>query len=237
MEAMVGAAATVEKQIADSIVAYSQLALNRSSFFSALGRQEVAHEALRAIFCQYRFWRDQFHTWFGVCILKSGSCADASVTRAVLSLAHHVTEELEDDHAGMYLGLLRKLGVSDHDLRETQKSPTTSAYEQSFFDRFGAETETFADSVIALSGRELFASIRNGFLIEHLRPYGVEDDKWLTAHEELELAHFYDAIRSFLIPDMHESEAQRMIGLAREEIDRHVAYWDDLWEDARASAA
>jgi hypothetical protein len=237
MEIADQSATSVDKVISDAIVAHSEIALESSPFFSAVKRQTIGIDALRAVFSQYRFWRDQFHTWFGVCIIKSGSCERAFVSEALLSLTHHVSEEIGDDHAGMYLDLLRKLGVSEAEARATAKSQVTARYERSFLDRFGTGTDNFADSVVALSGRELFASIRNAFLIEHLAPYGVQNDRWLIAHQELELDHFYDAIRPLLKEGANENELRRMIDLSTTEIDHHIRYWDMLLADAMRADA
>jgi hypothetical protein len=231
------ATVTLERQVADRVVGYSHRALDRSPFFSALRRGQVPIGQLRSVFGQYRFWRDQFHTWFGLCLLKSGSCAREAVTTTVQSLAHHVFEEMSDDHAGMYLGLLHRLGVTKDEINTIQKSQTTCDYEQSFLNRFGLGSDNFADAMVALSGRELFASVRNGFLMEHLRGYGVENDIWLTVHEGLELAHFSDTISGFLKPEMTDEDIQPLMQLIEREIDCHVSYWDALWDDARHVAA
>jgi hypothetical protein len=225
--------ATSERELADRVIAYSHNALERSRFFGALRRAEVPVGQLRSVFGQYRFWRDQFHTWFGLCLLKSGSCAGEAVTQTVQSLAHHVLEEMRDDHAGMYKDLLRRLGVTESEISTNGRSQVTCDYERSFLNRFGIGPDNFVDAVVALSGRELFASVRNGFLLQHLRPYGVENDRWLTAHEELELEHFSDAIRGFIRPIMSDDEVQSMMHVIEREIDCHVGYWDALWDEVQ----
>lgn len=59
---------SIEETITKETINYSYIALENSPFFSSLKQSSPPNEILRYVFGQYRFWRDQFHTWFGLCI-------------------------------------------------------------------------------------------------------------------------------------------------------------------------
>src|SRR5258708_7038518 len=108
--------AQLEETITQEIIDYSRHALSTSNFFGKLKNGEIGLSCLKYVFSQYRYWRDQFHTWFGLCILKSGSCEPSHVRDAVLELADHTLTEMREDHAGMYRDFLRSLGVMPEEL-------------------------------------------------------------------------------------------------------------------------
>jgi hypothetical protein len=152
-------------------------------------------------------------------------------------LAEHVLVEMRDDHAGMYRELLAGLGLSDQEIGAMAESDATRRYKHSFLQRFGIGEENFEEAVIALSGRELFASVRNRFISESLRKYGIGPCRWLEVHETLELEHFRDAIRPFLTRcDNTPATIDRMLTLIKDEIDRHIRYWDALLVEAKRLA-
>jgi hypothetical protein len=53
-------------------------------------------------FLQYHHWRDRLHQWFGLCIVKAGSCTDPDQKSAIMSLADHTFTDLQDGHSEMY---------------------------------------------------------------------------------------------------------------------------------------
>lgn len=220
--------------IANQTVRYSAQALTASRFFGRLSEGAYDLTTLQAVFTQYRHWRDQFHTWFGLCILKSGSCYEAGVVDTVMALAEHAFEELRDDHAGMYLDFLTRIGVNRKAALSVPKSAATRVYERSFLEAFGIGRANFREAVIALSGRELFASVRNGFVIENLSQQlpQIRDAAWWTVHQELEVEHFHKAIAPFISHGAGTREAENMLDLMRAEIDRHIGYWDALLAEA-----
>lgn len=227
--------APFENFVTGKVAEYSNELLRTSTFFSRLGAGTLTMDTLRYVFGQYRFWRDQFHTWFGICILKSGSCASEEVSATVYALASHIASEMADDHAKMYRNFLFDLGIPAAEIDRTCKADATVRYERSFLDEFGTGSENFVDSVIALSGRELFAAYRNRYVMAQLESkYGLPHSQWWELHDELEEQHFQSCIRPFVrSPMQDQQEAERLIGVIRHEMDRHAAYWDALLDEAQ----
>lgn len=225
---------SLEEQITQDIVDYSKQTFRTSRFFRELGNGKISLPRLQYVFLQYRYWRDQFHTWFGLCILKSGSCEQKHVKDAVLELADHTLVEMKEDHAGLYVDFLKHLGVSDEDIKNAAEGDSTRRYEQSFLTAFGTETNNFVDSVIALSARELFAAIRNTYVTKALKDhYGIDQSPWWQLHERLEIDHFRNAIRPVLSELGSGRRATPEIAIMKSEIDRHADYWDGLLGEAK----
>ena len=189
-------------------------------------------------FLQYKFWRDQFHKWFALCILKSGSCDEPEHKTAVMALAHHIYTDLRDDHEIMYVDYLRDLQLTDAQIATSQPSPATLAYASSFFNDFGYGTENFHDAMAALSGRELCVAVRNGRILrDYIRPQNLPESEWLVLHETLEEEHYRDAIRPVLM--RHGSAPDKLATLmksVRQGIERHVQYFDELLLEHRSDA-
>jgi len=226
--------ASVEDLITARVLDYAHATLHQSPFFTQLKQGVLALEDVRYVFRHYRLWRDQFHTWFGVCLVKSGSCEQAGVAQTVTALAQHVLEEMQDDHHDMYCQLLQELGLSEQAIAETAPSPATRRYSRSFLERFGLDRHTFFEAVVALSGRELFASLRNTYLLETLQQYGLGRPVWLALHEALELEHFHAALRPFVATRVQTAaDIDHVMQLIQDEIDAHVAYWDALLTEAQ----
>ena len=118
----------LEETITREIMDYSKRMLNTSNFFGKLKNGDISLPCLKYVFSQYRYWRDQFHTWFGLCILKSGSCEPSYVRDAVLELADHTLTEMRENHAGLYRDFLQSLGVTAEELQQSVKSDCTSSY-------------------------------------------------------------------------------------------------------------
>jgi len=212
-------------------------ALDRGQFFQLLRDGAVDAPLMRYTFLQYRFWRDQFHKWFALCILKSGSCDEADQKSAVMALAHHIFADLRDNHEIMYVHYLHDLGLTDHDIGTSRPGPATLSYARSFLDDFGYGTENFHEAIAALSGRELCVAVRNGRILRHYtRARGLPQSEWLVLHEELEEEHYRDAIRPVLM--RYSKEPERMDALmmsVRRGIERHVQYFDDMLQEYRAA--
>lgn len=222
-----------EEIVTQDIIGYSKHRLATGTFFSRLNDTGIDLDHLKYIFAQYRHWRDQFHTWFGLCIMKSGSCEAADIQQEVKELAEHVVVEMKENHTKMYFDFLSKLGVDKDDLKNWGKGDATRQYERSFVNVFGTDTSNFTDSVMALSARELFASIRNGFVTKALKKcYGISQSPWWELHEHLEIEHFRGAIRPVIKRLDDPVEYDRAIDIMKSEIDRHVDYWDNLLEEA-----
>lgn len=226
----------IEEAITKEIIEYSHHRLNTSSFFGALKRGEIDLPRLRYVFCQYRHWRDQFHTWFGLCILKSGTCAPSYVRDTVLELADHTLTEMREDHAGLYRDFLQRLGVTSEELENQGKSDCTIGYERSFLQRFGTAIDNFVESVAALSARELFAALRNTFVMKALKEkYNIEQSPWWQLHESLEVEHFKGSMRPSIPEILKNRTLDDAVSIMRSEIDHHARYWDCLLAEAAAA--
>src|SRR4051812_22379881 len=77
------------ESITAQTIAYCNEALDRGRFFRLLQSGGLPPPLMNYAFLQYKFWRDQFHKWFALCIIKSGSCHDPDQKNAVMALADH----------------------------------------------------------------------------------------------------------------------------------------------------
>lgn len=167
--------------------------------------------------------------------LKSGSCENEYVKEAVLNLAEHIQVEMRENHDKIYRNFLARIGLTETEINMMQKSEATRKYESSFMQEFGTNSRNFFDSMTALSGRELFASVRNSYVKDYLlAPDEVISAKWWTLHEELEVRHFQSAIRPVIkFCSLDKSKLNGMFELIKDEIDRHIKYWDMLAVEAK----
>jgi thiaminase len=219
-----------EAAITSRTIAYCHEVLNRSHFFCLLKAETITPQLMQYAFLQYHFWRDRLHQWFGLCIVKAGSCTDKDQKSAIMSLADHTFTDLQDSHSEMYLEFLHELGLSDTEIVVSQRSSATASYERSFFDEFGYGTENFYEALAALSGRELCVSIRNDRILQsYFEARGMKHPTWLSLHAELEVNHFQDSIRSVLAHYEEDSvKLTSVIKAIERGIERHVQYFDDL---------
>jgi len=217
--------------ISDEIVQYSNTTLARSAFFSRLHRGEVSVEKLRYVFKQYEYWRNSFHTWFGLCILKSGDASAPIVSKIVEALAHHTWVEMKENHARMYQDFMRQLGSPED--KYSKENKATLDYKSHFIKKFGVTENNFQDAVAALSARELFASIRNAWVLSAFRSfYNIEKTPWWEAHEHLELEHFQNTFAPLSGELLDSTFRDNLLRQMYEEIDAHVSYWDALLDEA-----
>lgn len=217
--------------ISDEIVQYSNDALARSAFFSRLNRGAISVEKLRYVFRQYEYWRNSFHTWFGLCILKSGDASNPIASKIVEELAHHTWVEMKENHARMYQDFMQQLGLPDDEYSKENKA--TIDYKSHFIKKFGVTEDNFIDAVASLSARELFASIRNTWVLDAFRSsYNIEKTPWWDAHEHLELEHFRDIFAPLSGELLDSAFRDNLLRQMREEIDAHVRYWDALLNEA-----
>ena len=221
---------TVDPKMTTELVEYAQELVASSQFFSGLERGVIGPCRVRYVFEQYGLWRDAFHCWFGLALMKSGSCTQQARSSVIASLAQHVLAEIRDDHATMYQGLLHDLGIKKND--KTCESVATREYRRSFAQRFGTGEYNFADAIVALSGRELLASVRNQSLQRSLAVwYQVAGSQWLDLHESLEIEHFSQTIGPFMT-NVGEQGIARFTALIRQEMALHVFYWDELLRES-----
>lgn len=218
-----------EESIIAQTIAHCHTALDRSRFFNQLNAGDITPSLMQYVFLQYHYWRDRLHQWFGLCIVKAGSCTDPDQKSALLSLSDHIFTDLKDDHSEMFVKFLHELGLSNDDIAASQRSKATTSYERSFFDEFGDGTDNFYEALAALSGRELCVSIRNTrilhsyFDVRHL-----QHPTWLSLHAELEVNHFQDSIRPVLLHYNDSDKLTDVIKAVEQGIDRHVQYFEDL---------
>lgn len=207
--------------ITTEAIAYCHAALDRSRFFRLLKAGNIPQPVMHYVFLQYRHWRDRLHQWFGLCIIKAGSCRDPEQASALLSLADHIFTDLQDGHNQMYLEFLYDLGLSDDEIMASQPSNATTLYERSFFDDFGYETDNFYEALAALSGRELCVAIRNTKILQYyFATRHLKFPTWLSLHAELEEHHFQDSILPALTHHQEDSIKQAsMISAIKHGID------------------
>lgn len=232
------AAQAQEATISAHTIAYCHQALDQSQFFGLLKAGDVTLLLMQYVFLQYHHWRDRLHQWFGLCIVKAGSCTDPDQRSAILSLADHTFTDLQDGHSEMYVEFLHDLRLSDAEIAIAQRSAATTSYERSFFDDFGYGTENFYEALAALSGRELCVSVRNERLLQsYFDAHNLKHPTWLSLHAELEVNHFQDSIRPVLT--RYEGDAVKLTSLIQaveQGIDRHVQYFEDLLHEYESQA-
>ncbi|MBW4513005.1 MAG: iron-containing redox enzyme family protein [Scytonematopsis contorta HA4267-MV1] len=223
-------------EICSKTIAYCHEALDNSRFFSLLKAGTVSEALMQYTFLQYHHWRDRLHQWFGLCIVKAGSCTDPDEKSAIMSLADHTFTDLEDGHSEMYIEFLHELGLSDAEIIAVQRSAATISYERSFFDEFGYGTDNFYEALAALSGRELCVSVRNVRLLHsYFDARGMNHPAWLSLHAELEVNHFQDSIRPVLTRyDGDSTKLSSVIKAVERGINRHVQYFDDLLHEYKS---
>jgi thiaminase len=226
-----------EERVSERATEHCSRALGRSRFFGLLKGGGMPAPLLKYAFLQYRFFRDQLHRWFALCIIKVASGADLRQRDAVMALASHIFTDLRDGHDLMFTEFLQGLGIGVDELATSRASPATIAYTESFFDDFGYEPNNFYEALAALSGRELCVAIRNERIIrEYFAPRGTKPPTWLALHAELELDHFHDAVRPALAHCGDDDEAIASLTTAIERgIDRHVDYFEGLLREYQAA--
>jgi hypothetical protein len=221
------------------VVNHCERALDGSAFFRALAARPESAALIRYAFLQYRFFRDQLHRWFGLCIVKAPNCRDSSHKAAIMALADHIFTDLRDAHEEMYDRFLRDLQISDADTARERPSRATARYIRSYLEEFDLDTGDFFVALAALAGRELCVSLRNQRLIAcYFVPREIETPTWIGLHSHLELDHFQDAIRPVLAahPDESPTFAAARSSVERA-INRHVRLFDDLLGEFEATCA
>lgn len=227
-----------EELVSARAIAHCGLALDRSPFFDILRRGKMPAALMQYAFLQYRFFREQLHRWFGLCIVKAASSSEASQRDAIMALGGHVFSDLRDGHDLMFAELLQQLGLTDVEIATSRPSPSTIAYSQSFFDTFGFGTSNFHEALATLSGRELCVAVRNERILrDYFDVHEMRRPTWLALHAELELDHFRDAIRPALARYAADPAATVLLTSAIEVgIDRHVLYFDDLLREHQTAS-
>ncbi len=213
--------------VVDDLTNHVNHTLAESKFFAGLKQGTHSIEHVRAVFSQYYLWRNRFHRWFGVCIAKASAFGTNAPTEYVLSeLIEHIEEEIKGDHHGMCVTFLHNLGVTD--LAAIKPLPLTTAYTNSFIERYMSPNKTGEEALAALAGRELVAPARNRISIDALsEKYGVKEGlAFFSLHEELEVEHFkglWDAVTKG-----YQGDTSQLAKAAFDEVTLHVKFWDDV---------
>jgi len=198
-----------------------------SPFWRAFTAGEVPLDQLRAVFLQYYLWRNAFHRWFGVCIARSPAINSGADTEYILrELCEHIDEEIDGDHHGLIARFLKVLGAGD--LLAVRPVPLTVRYIDHFAETYMAPDRTSEEAIAALAGRELAAPKRNLMTIEAFQEkYGIHEDlEFFHLHAELEVEHFlglWGAVAT------QSEQDRRLVEAAKDEIVRHVRFWDDVY--------
>lgn len=219
--------------VVGELAAVADRTLQASAFFGGLRTGRYDLEQVRDVFGQYYLWRNRFHQWFGVCIVRSPAFGIGVDTSYILSeLAHHIEEEISGDHHALCRTFLDSLGV---DTSAVAALPVTDAYCRSFIGRYLDPDRTGEEALAALAGRELVAPARNRLIVDALsRHYGVTEGlEFFDLHEDLEAEHFeglWDALTR-----TRSAAPTLLFEAARSEIVDHVRFWDDVLDVVNAT--
>jgi hypothetical protein len=220
--------------ITREVLGYCDRALTGSSFFSGLANGTVSCEEAAYAFGQFYHWRNQFHTWFGYAIARSGDCSSMVRKKALASLAEHILIEMRDNHDVLYLDFLEEFGLPN--AGEAKARHATQAYGASFTQRFGNHDDPLFHMVAAISARELLASRRNEFVINrYFEQNGIVPHLWWELHRELEAEHFQTEMETVLeacFESGSDFDTYRREMVAS--IEAHIEYWDNLLAEARS---
>jgi Iron-containing redox enzyme len=216
------------RAVSESLESYARARLAESDFFSGLSTGRIHLEHIRDVFGQYYLWRNRFHRWFGICVVKSAAFGDElNVPRVLAQLISCLEQEVSGNHHGLALSFLAALGIADP--AHITALPVTDAYSESFLRCYFPADRTGDEALAALAGRELAVPSRNKIIVSALgRHYGVTAGlEFFDLHTDLEAEHF----RGLWGALAHGSRAdtRRLIEAARLEIWEHITFWDDVY--------
>jgi Iron-containing redox enzyme len=216
------------RAVSESLERYVNNLLAESIFFSDLSAGQAHLDHVRDVFGQFYLWRNRFHRWFGICVVKSAPFDEAlNVPRVLSELIACLEQEIKGDHHGLALSFLAALGIDDP--AHLRALPVTDSYAESFLRCYSPVDRSGDEALAALAGRELVGPSRNriivGALSEH---YGVTSGlEFFNVHADLEAEHF----RVLWTALAHGSRAdiRRLVEAARLEIWEHITFWDDVY--------
>lgn len=216
------------RAVSKSLESYSSARLAESGFFSDLSAGKVNPGHVRDVFGQYYQWRNRFHRWFGICVVKSAPFGAAlNVPRVLGELITCLDQEISGGHHGLALSFLSALGIDNPACIATL--PVTDAYSESFVRCYLSADRTGDEALAALAGRELVVPSRNRIIVSALpKHYGVTAGlEFFNLHTDLESEHFL-TLWEALAHDT-KADAGRLIEAARMEIWEHITFWDDVY--------
>jgi hypothetical protein len=214
--------------VSESLESYSRARLAESDFFSDLAAGKVNPGHVREVFGQYYLWRNRFHRWFGICVVKSAPFGDAlNVPRVLGELITCLGQEISGGHHGLALSFLAALGIDDPACIATL--PVTDAYAESFLRCYLSSDRSGDEALAALAGRELAVPSRNAIIVSALpEHYGVTSGlEFFNLHTDLEAEHFRTLWEA--LAHGTKADARRLVEAARMEIWEHITFWDDVY--------
>ena len=216
------------RAVSESLGTYVNDLLAESDFFSDLSAGRAHPEHVRDVFGQYYLWRNRFHRWFGICVVKSAPFGETlNVPRVLGELIACLEQEIKGDHHGLALAFLAALGIDNP--AHITALPVTDAYAESFLRCYFPVDRSGDEALAALAGRELVGPSRNRIIISALSEhYGVTSGlEFFNLHIDLEAEHFR-ALREALARDS-KTDTRRLTDAARLEIWEHITFWDDVY--------
>lgn len=227
------------QKLQKKIYEYSLDKLQNSKFHTDLSNLKIDIKDVQKIYTQFYKWRNEFHTWFGLLIAKSGSIAmQESCVQAkkdvLEAFSAHIVAEMRDDHDTLYIEFLQNLGMNIEDIASTKKTQLTQDYIDSFLNRhFDQQKDDFLEMCARIAGREMSSCVRNTFVINnYFKKINLKEQTWWDAHERLELVHFIEEIKPLIVLfDDQNIDLGVLIKFMKAEIDLHIAYWDELYQE------
>jgi hypothetical protein len=188
------------RAVSESLGTYVKDLLAESDFFSDLSAGRAHPEHIRDVFGQYYLWRNRFHRWFGIRVVKSAPFGEAlNVPRVLGELIACLEQEIKGDHHGLALAFLAALGIANP--AHITALPVTDTYAESFLRCYFPVDRSGDEAIAALAGRDL--------------------------HIDLEAEHF-GALWEALARDSR-TDTRRLIDAAGLEIWEHIIFWDDVY--------
>jgi hypothetical protein len=222
------------RAVSASLASYARDRLAESDFFSELSVGEVPPENVRDVFGQYYMWRNRFHRWFGVCVVKIAPAGDGpNAPRVLGELIECLAQELRGNRHELALSFLAALGI-DNPAR-IDALPVTGAYAESFLRCYLPADRTGDEALAALAGRELVVPGRNRIIKSALSGhYGITTGlEFFGLQADLGAEHSRSLWEAFAQDGTADS--RKLIEVARMEIWEHITFWDDVYSTVLAT--
>lgn len=220
----------------ESLEAYTGKLLDESRFFSDLSAGAARPEHVRDVFGQFYLWRNRFHRWFGICVVRSAPFGESrNVSRVLGELVGCLEQEINGDHHGLAMSFMSGLGISDP--AHITALSVTDSYAESFVRCYFSVDRSGDEALAALAGRELVGPSRNKIIAQALpQHYGVTSGlEFFDLHATLETKHFR-ALWDALAMDSTVNPS-KLLEAARMEIWEHVTFWDDVYSAVHEAPA
>jgi len=216
------------RAVSESLEKYINIMLEDSIFFTDLATGRAHPDHVRDVFGQFYLWRNRFHRWFGICVVKSAAFGEGVNVPSVLNeLITCLVDEIKGDHHGIARSFLEALGIAD--ATRISALPVTDSYAESFLRCYFSMDRSGDEALAALAGRELVGPSRNEIILRALpEHYGVTSGlDFFNLHADLETAHF-QTLWDVLVRGT-TTDTRKLIEAARLEIWEHITFWDDVY--------